>query len=151
MSRDETGLFAREMKYLDAERAQLVAKESLCILVDEMAARFPDSFVSAHAGYLVTASFNMNAVRDMVPILRWWSGKGYRQATKPNVGSFIVWKLGTASMGHLNLVAYFNENGSCRKVKVGETAQMVPVYEIQCGGKPVNDIVDQLKEVDAKQ
>lgn len=141
------GLFERELGYLDAERAKLVEREPICNLADRLAERFPDIFISHSAGYYVTVSFNVNAVRDMVPVLRWLADKGYRQVKKPEVSSMITWVLGNAGVQTLSLTAYFKEDGSCRKVKVGERATMVPVYEIQCGGKVVNDIADQLAEV----
>ena len=142
------GLFEREIKYVDAERARLVKKEDLCNLVDELETRFPDNFVSSCAGYNITASFNVNAVRDMVPVLRWLADRGYRQVCKPVVESSITWKLGNAGVTTLQVIAYFKEDGSCRKVKVGTKAIVQDVFEIQCGGKAVNDIAEQLSEVE---
>ncbi len=142
------GLFKREMAYMDTERWRLVEKEELCGLADECAERFPDIYLSGYVGIDVTLSFNTNAVRDMTPVLRWWAEKGYRQTRKPAVGSSITWRLGVegGSKDVLCLHAYFKSDGSCRKVKVGTEARMVDVFEIQCGGKPVNDIIEQLAE-----
>ncbi len=141
------GLFKREMKCIDTERSRLVGKEVLCNLADECAERFPDIYLSSYVSSDVMLSFNVNAVRDMTPVLRWWAEKGYRQTRKPAVRGSITWHLGKDGKECFDLSAYFKEDGSCRKVKVGQKAIMVDVFEIQCGGKPVNDIVNQLAEV----
>lgn len=145
------GLLDTTLKHLDRERELVVNRKPECEIADQLATRFPDIFLSASADYYVSVSFNVNAVRDMVPVLRWLAEKGYRQgARKPAVADTITWRLGPAGDAKLTLQAFFKEDGSCRRVKVREEARMVPVYEIQCGGKVVNDIADQLAEVEGE-
>lgn len=145
------GLYEREREdILDIENA-LRKRQGECAVADELMEKFPDVFTSAGAGYRVMVYASIGAMSDMAPILRFLARKGLRHKGATAMGdSGVSWLVKNPDSGDIysgiSIVAYFKEDGQCRKVKVGE--KLEPIYELRCGndGASVPDLIKNFNE-----